>query len=200
MGKFKTICGKEFEVKNNNTHASGIFIAREYPEDKKEYSFELCEQCKNCVAQKIEFAGEYCSMSDMKDCYHVKNTICIADNIENKEYTPVVNYSEPCLNTVEEYCFEITLQTDSLIRYLYHNIPASRYMSAYDHIEDLIENVWEELFDEQVEEEDCTYLQMFDSQRGETVDIELYDIDDLKKLVTGIRMVEFSQKISGKDN
>jgi hypothetical protein len=199
MGKFKTVCGKEFDSAQNNTHASGVYVARKYPEDKKDRSFDLAEECQKCSAIKREFIGHHCSMEDMNDSYFVTNTICIANNVDNKTYGIVENYNEPCGNTTESYLFEITLQEESLIGYLYYSIPRSKGASAYDYMNDIVERLWEDKFEDQLSGDDdndeYVTVQLFDMERGEPVDIELYNMRDLEKLVTGIRLVEFSQEI-----
>ena len=188
MGKFRTFCGKEFEVAKNETHAEGIMIARTEPEERSEKNIVMSDSCNRCLAAKTEITRRFCT-PDLTDTFPVTMVACMAVNTEFKEYPNVTEYNEPCSNTKEKYVFEFILQIEAAKRYLYKEIE-SRGATAFDHMKYLAEEIWQDL-----EEQEKESIQMFDAENMDCVDINVESQEELEQLITSIRLIEFEQTI-----
>lgn len=188
MGKFRTFCGKEFEVAKNETHAEGIMIARTEPEERSEKNIVMSDSCNRCLAAKTEITRRVCT-PDLSDTFPVTIVACMAMSTDFKEYPNVAEYNEPCSNTKEKYVFEVILQTEAAKRYLYKEIE-SRGATAFDHMKDLAEEIWGEM-----EEQEKESIQMFDAENMDCVDINVESLEELEQLITSIRLVEFEQTV-----
>jgi hypothetical protein len=204
MGKFKTVCGKEFNVSQNNTHATGVMLAREYPPDMAEKNFNMPDDCQKCKTPKQTFASMFC-LRDSATTFSATSTTCIAVNVEHKEEQLAAEYGEYCSNTKETYVFEVVLQAETARAYVRKEIP-SRGMSAFDHIKDMADTLWEDYQEQlQIDNDEDDFdddapmiIQMFDPERADCTSVEVFDVDELEKMIVSVRMIGFEQVIDGK--
>lgn len=199
MSTFKTFCNKEYNLPKNNTFQTGNIIAKKYPEEMSKHDEPLSEECQNCPTLKNEYTARF-QKGQTGELFTAATTICFATSTAHKEHPLPEEYGEPASNTRENYTFEIILQTETLRAYLYKDF-TSRNMTAYDHMKNIAETIWndhEENLNENEDDnimDDTLTIQMTDLERGAATDIEINTLEELENLIISIRLITYEQII-----
>jgi hypothetical protein len=199
MAKYIMQDGREFEMDTDKLYIP--VLAGQYDRGEEEIKIEDLQK-KYPAMHIIERVDHLMSLGSdkvtVRHSFYSKSTM-----VGLKEYEPVKEYDPDC--PPKSMLVEVTLQAYDSKRHLYVDI--KNYNCTFM---DIMENAVEEIvsnpetyFDSYSEEDECGSIDLYD-EGGWHSDIEIYfdrnrEEEELKRLVTGIRLVQEVVKEEIKD-